>query len=52
MSIYNVVLSKTAEKHLSKLPPKIIALIITELELLGKNPRPKGCKKLKGFSDL
>jgi mRNA interferase RelE/StbE len=52
MSIYNVVLSKTAEKHLSKLPPKIIATIIPVLELLGENPRPIGCKKLKGFSDL
>ena len=52
MNIYEVVLSKTAEKNLSKLPSKIIALIIPELELLGENPRPKGCKKLKGFSDL
>lgn len=52
MKIYEVVLSKTAEKNISKLPSIIIALIIPELELLAENPRPKGCKKLKGFSDL
>jgi mRNA interferase RelE/StbE len=52
MNIYDVVLSKTAEKNLSKLPPKIIAIIIPVLELLGENPRPIGCKKLRGFSDL
>jgi mRNA interferase RelE/StbE len=52
MNIYDVVLSKTAEKNLSKLPPKIIAIIIPFLELLGENPRPIGCKKLRGFSYL
>jgi mRNA interferase RelE/StbE len=52
MKIYEVVLSKTAEKNLSKLPAKIIAIIIPVLELLINNPRPLGCKKLKGFSNL
>ncbi len=52
MNIYEVVLSKTAEKNLSKLPAKIIAIIIPVLELLGNDPRPIGCKKLKGFSNL
>jgi mRNA interferase RelE/StbE len=52
MKIYEVVLSKTAEKNLSKLPAKIIAIIIPVLELLRNNPRPLGCKKLKGFSNL
>ena len=52
MKIYEVVLSKTAEKNLSKLPAKIIAIIIPVLELLRNNPRPLGCKKLKGFLKL
>ncbi len=52
MKQYEVVLSKTAGKSLSKLPTSIIEKIIPLLESLGLNPRPVGCKKLKGFDNL
>lgn len=52
MKRYRVVLSRTAEKELSKLPISVIDKIIVVLRSLEQNPRPPGCKKLKGFTDL
>ena len=52
MKSYKVVLSKTAEKDLYKLPSQIISKIIPVLQSLENNPRPVGCKKLKGFTNL
>jgi mRNA interferase RelE/StbE len=49
---YEVVLSKTAEKNLMKMPAKIVKQIIPTLQELANNPRPAGCKKLKGFSNI
>jgi mRNA interferase RelE/StbE len=52
MKTYQVVLSKTAEKELERLPAQVISKIIPVLESLENNPRPSGCKKLKGFKDF
>ncbi len=52
MKRYQVVLSKTAEKDLYNLPSKVIAKIIPVLKSLEENPRPHGCKKLKGYANL
>jgi mRNA interferase RelE/StbE len=52
MSVYKVVLTTTAEKELYKLPSKAIEKIVSILKSLEQNPRPPGCKKLKGFKDL
>ena len=42
MKTYKVVLSKTAEKELSKLPLQVISKIIPVLKSLETNPRPNG----------
>ncbi len=52
MKNYRVVISKSAEKELSKLPANVVARIIPVLQALEKDPRPVGCKKLKGFKNL
>ena len=52
MKKYKVVVSKSAEKNLSKLPSSQIVRIIEVLKSLEINPRPTGCKKLKGFDSL
>ncbi len=52
MNRYEVVFSKRAEKDLEKLPAKIVELIIVVVISLQENPRPNGCKKLKGYTDL
>lgn len=52
MSNYKVVVSKSAEKELMKLPVLVIKKVVPVLESLTENPRPIGCKKLKGYSNL
>lgn len=52
MSTYSVILTQSAEKDLYKLPPKTVQKIIVVLKSLENNPRPVGCKKLKGYKNL
>ena len=48
MASYSVTLKSSAAKELDKLPNSAIARIVPRLEQLSTNPRPAGCKKLKG----
>jgi mRNA interferase RelE/StbE len=52
MSSYTVVLTKSAEKELHKLPLTVIEKVIAAIGTLANEPRPVGCKKLKGFKNL
>ena len=48
MASYRVEIKPSARKELDRLPDKLIARIVGRLEALASNPRPRGCKKLKG----
>mgnify|MGYP001191304826 CR=1 FL=1 len=48
MSKYTVVLTSKAKRQLDKFPDDVVNAIIKTLESLETNPRPLGCKKLKG----
>ncbi|MFD2933085.1 type II toxin-antitoxin system RelE family toxin [Spirosoma flavum] len=50
MAEYTVVLTKTAQKQLDKLPNKLADTLLDAIEKLADDPRPEGCKKLKGRS--
>lgn len=52
MSNFRLCFKKTAIKELKKLPKKEISKITKLIKKLVVNPRPLGCKKLKGYSDL
>ena len=52
MKRYTVVFSKRAEKDIHKLPAFAVEKIIPAIISLEANPRPHGCKKLKGYTDL
>jgi mRNA interferase RelE/StbE len=45
---YSVELKPSARKELERLPGKVIERIFPRLEALEDEPRPAGCKKLKG----
>jgi mRNA interferase RelE/StbE len=45
---YAVEMKPSARKELEKLPARLIERIFPRLETLGSEPRPAGCKKLKG----
>jgi mRNA interferase RelE/StbE len=48
MPKYKITISRTAQKQLDKLPDKIAELLIDAITSLADEPRPSGCKKLKG----
>jgi mRNA interferase RelE/StbE len=48
MPNYTIVLSKKAQKQLDKLSDIIAEPIFVAISELKENPRPSGCKKLKG----
>lgn len=52
MSNYSVTFLRAARKELEALPAKLINRIFPKIESLATNPRPSGCRKLKGSSDL
>jgi len=42
---------KPSRKELERLPDNLLARVVRKLESLADNPRPAGCKKLKGYKD-
>ena len=48
MANYSLALTESAEKELHRLPNAMTARIAGRIEKLSANPRPSGCKKLKG----
>lgn len=50
--MYKITIKKTAAKELNNLPNKIATLITNAISELVNNPRPKGCKKLKGLETI
>ena len=48
MAEYNISISKTAQKQLNKFPDSVAGILIEAIHDLSNNPRPHGCKKLKG----
>jgi mRNA interferase RelE/StbE len=49
--MYRIVLSRNAEKEILNLPGQIVKRISKAIDQLEKNPRPSGCKKLKGKNE-
>jgi mRNA interferase RelE/StbE len=45
---YSVELKSSARKELERLPANLVQRIFPKLEALASDPRPAGCKKLKG----
>ena len=48
MAKYALTSSRSAEKELAALDPITLKRIVQKIELLAGEPRPSGCKKLKG----
>lgn len=49
--LYEVRLTSYAERGFSKLPPNVYRVLRGALLVLAENPRPPGCKKLRGRSN-
>ncbi len=51
MASYSIEVTRSAQKDIRKLPKHIIGALDKIMRGLAKNPRPNGCKKLRGTSD-
>jgi len=49
---WNIEIERKAQKALKKIPNPYKSNLIEAIDSLTKDPRPEGCKKLKGKSDL
>ena len=52
MSQYEIVFARSARKELQAISNDVAERILKKVELLTSNPRPSGCKKLRGHSSL
>jgi mRNA interferase RelE/StbE len=48
---YAVQLKPSAWKELESLPNNVLQRVMRKLESLREEPRPTGCKKLRGYKD-
>jgi mRNA interferase RelE/StbE len=48
---YSVEVKPSARKELEALSDEVLLRVIRKIESLTSLPRPRGCKKLKGFKD-
>lgn len=51
MAKYELLISRSAEKTLRKLPKKDVSRVVATIEKLAIDPRPQGCRKLSGEDD-
>ncbi|MFZ0589816.1 MAG: type II toxin-antitoxin system RelE/ParE family toxin [Bryobacteraceae bacterium] len=51
MDKYIVEIKPSARKELEALPDNVLSRVVQLMETLAQNPRPTGCKKLKGYKN-
>lgn len=52
MAKYSLEIKQSAQKELDSLDDAVFARVDRKILALADNPRPAGCKKLKGYKDL
>jgi mRNA interferase RelE/StbE len=49
---YSVLFARSARKELERLGEPLVSRVLRRIEALAAIPRPDGCRKLQGASDL
>ncbi len=52
MAEYAITFARSARKELEALDAAIVRRVFPRIEALAKEPRPKGCRKLRGEKNL
>ncbi len=52
MRAYEITFARSARKELERLETPVASRILERIFQLGSNPRPSGCRKLEGASNL
>jgi len=50
--MYKIVFARSATKEVQSLPTMVAERILDKIGSLAESPRPSGCKKLQGRTDL
>jgi len=50
--VYELRLARSARKELEALPDAALGRVARQLDALAATPRPRGCKKLRGATNL
>lgn len=48
MASYNVLIRRSAEKEIGRLPLRVRRAVVERISALADDPRPRGCVKLSG----
>jgi len=48
---YDIIISKSVQKQINKLPDAIVVRVVEKLKALSKEPRLQGIIKLKGYDN-
>jgi mRNA interferase RelE/StbE len=49
---YSVEIKPSARRELENLGDALIARLVPKIDRLASNPRPSGCRKLRGYKDI
>lgn len=52
MAKYAIDIKPSVRRELEQLSNSLIARLVPKIEGLAANPRPSGCRKLRGYKDL
>ena len=52
MPEYTITLARSARQELERLSARVVGRIFPRIEALAQNPRPRGCRKIRGFENL
>lgn len=52
MSGYSISFARSARRELERLPERTAIRILSKIETLAVDPRPRGCKKIQGSTSL
>jgi mRNA interferase RelE/StbE len=52
MADYSITFARSARRELESLSAPLVERIFSKIEALTKEPRPKGCRKLRGEKNL
>ena len=51
MASYNIEIKRSAAKEIRQLPASVRQVVVVVITGLAREPRPSGCKKLRGYPD-
>jgi mRNA interferase RelE/StbE len=49
---YTITFARSARRELEALDARLVQRIVSAIDALAKDPRPRGCRKLRGESNL